>query len=171
MERNNFFDDVNETSVDVSTCRDIWLGEEIYRGCYDWKAVPCCKKRKCFFSSNHVYLSSMIKSCSKFSMSIRRKSLSGLLSSDVTYVFEGRRACLSFLHLVFHFLPTFQACARHGIASAMVVHERRSQKNAIVAFLHHIKMKTADKIPDTDEAHLPLHSKKKYTKFSFRISR
>lgn len=49
---------------------------------------------------------------------------------------------------------------RHGRGSAAVVHKRCSYKNATVAFLYHITPKTADKFPDTYDAHLPLHTKK-----------
>lgn len=113
----------------------------------------CGKKMKCFYSSNHVYLSESVMRCSELPTSDSWNFLTDLLCSNGTYVSDGRHVCASFMSQAFHFSRTIQIGVSPDRLSGSSVSGNCKQKQAIVNFLEYLSAKTAEHMPNSKEMH------------------
>ena len=128
----------------------------------------CCKRRQCFTQVNIAFLRAKVSKLLQSSNTSRRQYLFSLIGSDGAFIFDGRKVCTSFLSQSFHFSRDLQSAIKVLFKKGKVHHDpstaniiRRSDgKDSIICFLERLANDTADKMPDTEEQHLPFFQKK-----------
>lgn len=145
------------------------LSEEILR------RSKCCKMRRCFSRSNIPYLKAKVGIVSKLDNRERRKVLMEMLClpdhesglQTPFFVFDGRRVCAAFLNKAFRFSRDLQCSVKMTPGSMKRTNHRdidfHDQKtcgrDSIISFLRRLADKTAGKMPDKQEQHLPFFKK------------
>ena len=131
------------------------------------KKKQCCMKN-CFSRTDHIFLQSEASRVLLWGRENRRKYLLSLLDPrSKSFLFSGMKVCYRFLESSFMFSRQLQSSVKKSaengtnIFSTAVSKEPESpQRDAVVCFLDRFADSTADRIPDTNERHLPLFQKK-----------
>lgn len=149
----------------------------------DLSSIFCCKKLNCFQKANKRFLVEKIKLFLTMSAINRRQTLSSMYGSSGKFYFDGNPVCTTFLLKAFHFsrdlqssvrsiassyltLPSNEPHVQQGVQQANVVTNPGSAsifaapgKEAIITFMNRLSEDTGDRMPDSDEMHLPFHQK------------
>lgn len=145
--------------------------------------IKCCKKLQCFRTLNKEFLINKIKLFMIMTPSNRRKALAGMYGSAGKFFFDGQQVCANFLFQAFRFSRMMQASVRLICERSLVspsenghlqsLNEGRGipsnpnsvtilqspAREAIISYLTRLADTTGDKMPDSEERHLPFHSK------------
>ncbi len=149
-------------------------------------STTCCKKLKCFRNVNKSFLIQKMKAVFMMEMRKRRESLAAMLGSQGHFFFDGKRVCAAFLTKAFCFSRDLQSSVRAISRKALLEFSSQTAessptvmfsinnstqnpnsssilsapaKEAIIAYLVKVADETGDKMPDTNEKHLPFQSK------------
>ncbi len=166
----------------VSKKRKRWIEEIRELGDDELKDILCCKKRKCFQSSNVDFLRAKMKQYRQMSEADRRRTLTEMMGSDRQILFDGRRVCTQFLKKAFRFSPELQksvtnsnyintsitastSTVRSATITAKAERNQSSEnyspgRDSIVCFLERLADSTGDRMPDINEIHLPFFKKR-----------
>lgn len=136
----------------------------------------CCKKKRCFRTLNRDYLREKVMLLRNLTVAERKATLHSMLGSDSKYYFDGLQVCSTFLLNAFRFSRDMQCAIRkgdltvsygiHGNEEAYIASDRGThakgavQRDSIVSFLERLAENTGDKMPDSNEMHLPFFKKK-----------
>lgn len=144
----------------------------------DLKLVKCCKTKQCFKRANASFLSAKITYFAKVDNNERRNGLRSMLRSEENnsrkyFSFDGKRVCASFLSKAFRFSRDLQSSIKQTPASlskelaVSCTREIEScGRDSIITFLERLARKTAGKMPDKLEQHLPFFKKSEvYVRF------
>lgn len=128
----------------------------------------CCKKRRCFRSTDPTFLRSEVSRVLLWGRIDRRRYLEKLFDpSSKVYLFCGRKVCYKFLESSFMFSRHMQRSVKISWANGRSVCFSSAQKDpespqrdSVICFLDRFADSTAERMPDTNERHLPLFQKK-----------
>ncbi len=135
----------------------------------------CCKKLACFSNSNSAFLRSRMVLLREMSYENRKQCLSEMMGSNGCFFFDGRQVCTIFLKKAFRFSLDMIAAVRQSpkkgprtdsftgdIFSHTTSNSDRGsdQKDSIITCLERLAEGSGDKMPDTDEVHLPFFRKR-----------
>ncbi len=167
----------------TSTLRDRWSERGNNLQANELEKMRCCKKLKCFRTINKDFLIQKIKLFLKMTPANRRRELASMYGSCGKFFFDGQKVCANFLFEAFRFSRKVQASVRSICESALNASSGNELlastdqerglcsnpnssailnspgKEAIMSYLIRLAESTGDKMPDSDERHLPFHTK------------
>ena len=133
----------------------------------EMKKMKCCQQN-CFSRTDCVFLSSETSRVLLWGNEDRRRYLQNLLEpSSMIFRFAGRKVCYKFLESSFKFSRHLQSSVKKSYSNGRSFcsiqtskHLASPSRDAVICFLERFAESTADRMPDTNERHLPLFQKK-----------
>ena len=140
----------------------------------------CCKSLRCFLHVDYNYFLLKAKEILSETGYNRGKILYSMLSSEDSFIFNGRKVCSRFLTKAFHFsfylisstikrrrqestsssaAGTVETNAPNGSSSG-VYFVPCEKRESIMSFFIRLCRACGDQMPDRDEVHLPFNRKK-----------
>jgi len=128
----------------------------------DMSGVLCCARYRCFAVADPIFLNAQKRRIMEMSRMERKDSLKKMLSRN-RFVFDSNIVCTEFLVKAFGFSRKLQSAVKElpsASSSSAIVNPPRmgmqmTHKLYVLTFLQHMSTFNADKMPDSDEVHLP----------------
>ncbi len=139
------------------------------------KEMKCCKKLECFKNSNVPFLQGKMNQFRVMSYNSRRMALLEMKGSNGGFFFDGKQVCYVFLKKAFRFsadtissVKLNKSCAPQMDSycapdqSQTTSNSDRSKVglDAIIGCLERLAESSGDKMPDSEEIHLPFFRKR-----------
>lgn len=150
------------------------------------RRMVCCKKFQCFKNVPYDYFIQRCRHIISSSPSVRRNILNSMIDAEKNFVFNGKQVCVRFMKQSFHFSTEFLARDRknHHLnelteeqistnecittmtsstssrSGSESIYRSSPHKDAILSFLLRLGEDCSEKMPDTNELHLPFFQKK-----------
>ncbi len=147
------------------------------------RRMSCCKKLSCFKNVHYEYFLQKSRQLLSSSNTVRRTLLSSMVGADSTLMFNGKLVCVRFMKKAFRFSTeclardrkpydetdcnSAQRSANNLTSTASTTssrtigfHKISPQKDAILSFLLRLGEDCSERMPDTNELHLPFFQKR-----------
>lgn len=133
----------------------------------EMEKIKCCQQN-CFSRTDCVFLSSESSRVFLWGNEDRRRYLQKLLeTSSMIFRFSGKKVCYKLLESSFKFSRNLQSSVKKSYTNGTSFRSIQTSKHlaspsrdGVICFLERFAESTADRIPDTNERHLPLFQKK-----------